>query len=113
MVKSDNGPPFQSDSFKQYAEQMVFKHRKVTPYWPEANDSCENFMKSLGKSCKNAPLEGRPWKQELFEFLRNYRATPHSSTGIAPATLLNGYPMKTKLPELSFTRDDCDVREKR
>ena len=112
VVKSDNGPPFQSDNFKQYAEQMGFKHQKVTPYWPEANGSCENFMKSLGKSCKNAQLEGRPWQQELFNFLRNYRATPYSSTGIAPATLLNGYPMKTKLPELSFTRDDCDVRGK-
>ena len=30
VVKSDNGPPFQSAEFKQFAEEMNFRHRKVT-----------------------------------------------------------------------------------
>ena len=30
VVKSDNGPPFQSAEFKQFAEEMSFRHRKVT-----------------------------------------------------------------------------------
>ena len=32
--------------------------------------------------------------------LRNYRSTPHSSTGIAPATALFNRPMRNKLPEV-------------
>lgn len=99
ILKSDNGTPFQSREFAQFSEYLGFKHQKVTPYWPEANGGAENFMKTLGKLCKSAQLEGRPWKQELYKFLRNYRATPHCSTGIAPATALNGYHLKTKLPE--------------
>jgi transposase InsO family protein len=49
VLKSDNGPPFQSYKFKQFAEQEGFQHRRVTPYWPQANGCCERFMKNLGK----------------------------------------------------------------
>ena len=38
------------------------------------------------------------WKQEVYQFLRNYRATPHCTTGIAPATALFGRPIRIKLP---------------
>ena len=33
ILKSDNGAPFNTGQFHQYAENMGFKHRKVTPYW--------------------------------------------------------------------------------
>ena len=110
-VKTDNGPPFQSEEFSNFARELGFLHRKVTPYWPEANGQAENFMKNLGKTVKSAQLEGKPWKQELYRFLRNYRATPHTSTGIAPATALNGYPMKTKLPEIITHEEKSNIRQ--
>ena len=34
-----------------------------------------------------------------YKFLRNYRATPHSSTGVTPAEALFGRKIKVKLPE--------------
>ena len=37
ILKSDNGAPFNSGQFHAYAENMGFKQRKVTPYWPRAN----------------------------------------------------------------------------
>ena len=48
ILKSDNGAPFNSGQFHSYAENMGFKHRKVTPYWPRANGEAERFMKNLG-----------------------------------------------------------------
>ncbi len=87
-----------------------FEHNPVTPYWPEANGNAESFMKNLGKVCKSAQLENRPWRQELTKFLRNYRATPHTTTGIAPASLLNGYEMKTKLPQINIEENDLYLR---
>ena len=98
-LKTDNGPPFNSHEFSVFAEVMGFKHQKVTPAWPEANGGSESFMKTLGRVCKKAQVAGLPWRRELQKFLRNYRATPHSSTNIPPATALNGYSLKTKLPE--------------
>ena len=39
------------------------------------------------------------WKQELQKFLRAYRSTPHSMTGMTPAELMfNGRLYKTRLP---------------
>ena len=36
-IKTDNGPPFQSHTFAQFAQYMGFHHRKITPVWPKAN----------------------------------------------------------------------------
>ncbi len=50
--------------------------------------------------------------------MRQYRATPHSSTGVSPSELLNGRPMKIMLPELrqetqpTGTIDNRDALEK-
>ncbi|KAK3740154.1 hypothetical protein QZH41_003822 [Actinostola sp. cb2023] len=99
-IRTDNGPPFNSESFAQYTQHMGIKHRKITPLWPEANGECERFMRNLKKICTTARIEHKNWQQELNKFLRNYRATPHSSTGVPPYTALYGRPMRTKLPEI-------------
>ena len=69
-------------------------------------------MRTIGKVCKCAQVDGKAWKQELYRFLRNYRATPHTSTGLPPATVLNGVPLKTKLPHVFNTQDDKLLRQK-
>ena len=48
IYKSDNGSPFQSHAFAEFAKSRGFHHRKVTPYWPRANSGVETFMKKLG-----------------------------------------------------------------
>ena len=73
VVKSDNGPPFNGHEFAQFADYLGFKRRRVTPLWPEANDEVERFIKTFGISS---------WKQQMYQFLRNYRATPHCTTGV-------------------------------
>lgn len=87
-IKSDNGPPFNSFKFKQFAEEQGFRHRKITPLWPRANGMCERFMKNLGKIMRNSSNNQKDWEVELVEFLSNYRAAPHSSTGVPPQKLL-------------------------
>lgn len=86
-IRTDNGPPFQSKEFADFAKRMGFVHRKVTPLWPRANGVVESFMKNLGKVLRTAVIDGVPWKQRLREFLRVYRATPHSTTKVAPGDL--------------------------
>ena len=41
VLKTDNGPPFNSAKFKEFANYLGFTHRKVTPYWPKANGEAE------------------------------------------------------------------------
>ena len=105
VLKSDNGPPFFSEEFKAYVQEKGIKHRKSTPLWPQGNAEVENFMKPLTKAVRSAHAEGRNWKSFLYQFLLNYRATPHSTTGIAPAQLLFNRKITTKLPEISQPED--------
>ncbi|XP_014662077.1 PREDICTED: uncharacterized protein K02A2.6-like [Priapulus caudatus] len=112
VVKSDNGPSFNSSTFSDYARHKGFKHRKITPLWPLANAEAERFMKTVKKSIKAAIAERKTWNQELHSFLLNYRATPHSSTGIPPATLMFGRAIKTTLPRIAYEKPQHDVRQK-
>ncbi len=100
VVTTDNGPPFNSSDFKAFSEYLGFRHRKITPHWPEANGQAENFMKSLKKAVQTIQAEGNNWKQELWTFLRAYRSTPHTSTGIPPATARFGRNINTPLPQV-------------
>ena len=100
VVRSDNGPPFNSRDFAKFAEYLGFHHRKITPLWPRSNGEVERLMRTLKKTYRTAKAQGTSWKQSVYQFLRNYRATPHSTTGLAPATVLFGRPIKTRLPEI-------------
>ena len=68
-------------------------------------------MKTLGKCIKAATAEGRSYKQNLHAFLLNYRATPHPTTGISPATALFSRSIRTRLPKLSITVPDESMRQ--
>ena len=80
VVKSDNGPPFNGGESAQFTKYVGFKHRKVSSLWPEANGEVECFMKTFGKVLRTTAN----WKQEMYQFLRNYRATPHCVLQVLP-----------------------------
>ena len=100
-LKSDNGPPFNSNEFKSYLAKLGVKHETSTPEWPQGNLEAEAFMKTLGKAIKTAHSEHRNCVQELARFLLTYRTTPHCSTNIPPAQLLFNRPVSGVLPMLN------------
>ncbi|XP_073509147.1 tumor necrosis factor alpha-induced protein 8-like protein 3 isoform X1 [Phyllobates terribilis] len=102
-VNADNGPPFNSTDFRSFATYLGFTHRKITPYWPQANGEVERFMQSINKTLRIATMEHKDLQQELHRFLRQYRATPHSTTGVPPATALFNRPMRVKLPSVPLS----------
>ena len=69
-------------------------------------------MRTLKKAVETAYGENKVWQRELFTFLRNYRATPHISTGQTPASLMFAHNTITKLPEVTAKQqDDKELRE--
>ena len=68
-------------------------HRRMTPVWPQANSEADNITH---KSC--SWWKARCGGKHINKFLFNYRMTPHSTTGFAPAELL------FKLPQLPSGR---------
>ena len=114
-LRTDNGPPFNGHDFGEFARSMGFQHRKVTPLWPAANGIAERFMRSLNKALRAAVIEQRSWRQELYAFLRAYRATPHSTTGISPMEALNRRAMNIQLPtgrKVVSTPDNSDFSQR-
>ncbi|XP_064472857.1 uncharacterized protein K02A2.6-like [Ornithodoros turicata] len=104
VLKTDNGPPFFGKEFAEFAAHNGIRHHRTTPLWPQANGEVERFIKNVKKTVKAAGIQGRSWKEELHEYLLNYRATPHTTTGITPSELLFGRKIRTKLPQLPETR---------
>ena len=100
-----NGPPFESKEMNDYMKSRGIKHYRVTPLWPQSNGEAESFMKPLGKAIKAAKIEGKDWKEELYEFLFAYRTTPHTVTGVTPATLLFSRQLQTTIPSLNGEKE--------
>ncbi|CAB4012329.1 PREDICTED: uncharacterized protein K02A2.6-like [Paramuricea clavata] len=103
-VISDNGPPFQSKEIKKFMDDNGIQHKTITPLWPQANES-ETFMKPLMKAIRTAHLQKQNWRRTMQEFLLNYRATPHTTTQVAPATLMFGRNTRTRLPQTDTKTD--------
>ncbi len=102
-VKTDGGQPFNgpgSHEYQMYMKWAGVKTIVVRLENPEANGLAENFMKPLSKVWHAAHIEGKNAKQETYKFLQHYRATPHTTTGKAPAKLLFNRKSTVRLPEL-------------
>ena len=97
IIKSDSNPPFTSQEIQSYMTEIGVKHQKIIPHWPQANSAAENFMKPLTKAVRAAHTEKKNWKKELYKFLLNCRATPHTTTGFPPSELLFNRKIRTKL----------------
>ena len=66
-------------------------------------------MQPLVKSTRASSAAGRNWKNELYMFIANYRATPRSSTNATPHQLLMNRSVKVKLPQVSVPIYDLEV----
>ncbi|KAL9985896.1 hypothetical protein ACROYT_G008349 [Oculina patagonica] len=111
VVRTDNGPPFKSESFRKFATHLGFTHPRITPEWPRANGEAERPMKTLEQAITTAVVQGKNWKQQLFIFLRQHRANPHSTTGKSPSELLNGRKLKSTLPPVQFDQASPEIRQ--
>ncbi|KAK9721571.1 RNase H-like domain found in reverse transcriptase [Popillia japonica] len=98
QLKSDNGPPFNSQEFTAFLRYYGIRHHKVTPYWPQANGMVERFVKTVNRSLICANLETSKFNSQLNEFLLNFRSTPHSTTTKSPYELLFGRKMRNYVP---------------
>lgn len=100
-IKTDNGPQFISAEFNAFCKQFGIEHIKTTPYWPQANGEVERLNRTIGKRLKiSQETTGSDWQWDLRTFILMYNSTPHSTTGVAPSSLLFGRKLKDKLPGL-------------
>ena len=103
--RTDNGPPFNSKAFDEFSASTGIEHIRTFPYHPQANPA-ETFMKPLGKSMKIAHYNHRDKQLALNQLLSNYRATPHTATGIPPGDMLFRSGYRSGFPETRPVTDE-------
>ncbi|KAJ1106160.1 hypothetical protein NDU88_003563 [Pleurodeles waltl] len=83
-IKTDIGPPFQSQELAGYFESAGVRHRRITLRWPQANGEVERFMRRLNKVIRIPHASGQPSEYAVYSFLRNYRQTPPIPQRVEP-----------------------------
>ena len=100
VLVSDNGPPFNSHEFEEFATEEGFKHHRITPLHPRANGQAENFMRLLNKTEQISHLQGKDSckrRANIQDMLIAYRSSPHPATGVSPYKAMQHREIRTKL----------------
>lgn len=96
-VFSDNGPPFNSMDFQQFAEEWDFEHATSSPYHSQSNGKVESAVKIAKLLLKRCTIDGEdPWKAVL-----EWRNTPTEGLDSSPVQRLMSRRTRSFLPRRS------------
>lgn len=95
MLVTDNGTAFTSTEFAQFVKQNGIQHITMSPYHPASNRLAEHAVKTFKEGMKK--LTKGSLETKLLRFLFNYRSTIQSTTGVSPAELMFGRPLRLQL----------------
>eukprot|EP00253_Pinus_taeda_P017838 PITA_17838 len=88
---TDQGTQFTSKLVRDLTEKYKIKHRKSTPYHPQANRQVESTNKVLENiMTKTVQLNRKDWSEKLKDALWAYRITWKNTTGFSPYQLVYG-----------------------
>ena len=96
QIVSDNGPQFVSEEFAAFMRSNGIKHTRCAPYHPSSNGAVERFVQSFKQAMKASEKDGLSLPHQLANFLLMYRSTPHTTTGVSPASLFMGRNLRTR-----------------
>jgi hypothetical protein len=111
-LHSDNGPQFISEEFQHFMKLNGILHTRSAPYHPSSNGLAERFVQTLKRALRS---ENRvPLQRRLARFLFDFRNAPSASTSMAPAELMLGRTLKTRLhllkPQLVGTHQKNQIK---
>lgn len=90
IIFSDNGPPYDSNEFAEFAKEYNISLKTSSPDYPQSNGKVESAVDAAKQILKKAT--------DQYAALMEYRASPITGIGKSPAELLFGRAMRTKLP---------------
>ena len=94
---SDNGPPYNSRAFQEFATSYGFEHVTSSPGYPQSNGRVENAVKTAKKLMQKAAES----KSDPYLSLLDWRNTPSEGLGSSPAQRLFSRRTRTLLPTAS------------
>lgn len=107
-IRSDNGPPFNSENYSSYCQERGIQTTFSTPLFPQQNGLVENSMKIINRAMSAATSLGTDYNDELQAAVNAHNAAAHTVTGIPPEEVFLGRKIKRRLPLLSHKKADFD-----
>ena len=92
ILRSDNGPQFDSSDMASFALSYGFYHDPSSPRYPQSNGQAERAVQTIKKLLKKS--------DDPYLSLLTYRSTPLQWCGYSPAELLMGRRLRTTLPQV-------------
>lgn len=96
-LRSDNAKVFESQLIKKYCTDHNILPVFTPPLNPQSNGEVEKQNESILKTLRIAHLENKSLAGALKAYLRDYNATPHSVTGMAPYKMMTSREPRTKI----------------
>lgn len=107
-MKSDNGPPFNSDDYKKYCQDRGIQTIFSTPFFPQQNGLVENFMKVVNKAMSTAVSNSSNFNDELQAAVNAHNSSAHTVTKMSPEEVLSGRKIRRGLPLISPGKVNID-----
>lgn len=92
QLMSDNGPPFNSAEFKDFANEWKFDHTTSSPYYPKSNGLVERSIQTFKKLLTKC----HETNTDPYLGLLNLRTTQHLM--YSPSQLLMSRKLRTRIP---------------
>ena len=111
-LQTDNGPPFTSHAFSEFACKTSFQRIRITPKHPNAQGQVEGFNKLVNRITAIARQANTNPHEAIHDMLQAYRSSPHPATKKPPYELLMNRDVTTKLDHFPTTThiNDQEVR---
>ena len=110
LFQSDNGPPFDSQEFRDFAAAYEFELVTSSPNYPQSNGRVENADKKAKQLIKKSKQAGT----DIYLALLDWRNTPTEGVDCSPVQRLCGQRIRTLPTATSPLKPTTtpDVREK-
>lgn len=111
-IITDRGKAFTSRYFKQFAQEIQFKHVLNAIASPRSNGQVERVNRTLLNGLNTMSESECSWDIKLPEVVWGINNTPNSTTGVSPFSLMFGH-SNTRFPGYpSDAPQDCDLQQK-
>lgn len=111
-LTSDGGPHFTSHATLDFLRQYGIHHRRTSVGNPHANSRAEIAVKTAKRLLRdNTSISGGLNTLRVSQALFTHRNTPDRDTGLSPAYMLLGRPLKEFLPNRIPLKNSADLSD--
>ena len=96
FVRSDHGPQYDGQAYKQFSREYGFQHVTSSPHYPRSNGFIESQVKIVKRTLEKAKKTGEDTEMALLCL----RATPIDNELPSPAELLFGREIQDNMPRI-------------